>query len=678
MKKNQINSYYNIAIVIGSKGVNATGMIRSLGQAGYYVIFASTYSKIESKWTNAYWNLPKNKNQQVELLQKKISTLWNKPAIFPTDDETAYLLDDNFERLKDICYFSHANGKLRSISDKTIMAELANVCGLNVPCYTRINLLDTTKPNLDMPLILKPYAGFAGCKGDIRLCYTQEELDVHLAKLKQKGYEEVMAQQLLESPEQYEIGLMGFCLQDGTVEIPCTIRKIRSYPSKRGSTSFAKIKAGTDIVDKDAIKRFVKQSGYVGIFDIEMIVSKGQAYFIEINYRNGQYGYAPTAAGYNIPHNWIKGMKGQEIDRDLPINEIYYINERDDFRHVKSGEISLKQWLKEFHEATAYGMFCPGDQRPYIRQYFKMPDRVKIFCNKVMDYFKREEWNVAYRIKQDTLLYEEGGNSNPFIIMPNTFRYWAADPFVIKDKEKDYIFFEMYDRFKQKGVIGYRTIENGIIGKMKVAYEAPYHLSFPYVFVNNGDYYMLPEASNGKKLVLLKAERFPDKWNEVKTWMEGIKLCDSIIMQNDGTTYLFTQQVDKQYLFDSLYIYKYEKEWKQCCNSPIVLGSANARMAGNVIRQGDTIIRVSQDCYGSYGRAITFNKIQKLTPKEYDEVPIRRIEVSDIQYNQVKKPYAGIHTYNLNENYEVIDLKKEKVLHLGNIIYYLYRLIAKR
>ena len=39
------------AIVLGSKSVNATGLIRSLGMAGMSVTFMSNYSKIESKYT---------------------------------------------------------------------------------------------------------------------------------------------------------------------------------------------------------------------------------------------------------------------------------------------------------------------------------------------------------------------------------------------------------------------------------------------------------------------------------------------------------------------------------------------------------------------------------------------------------------------------------------------------
>lgn len=39
----------------------------------------------------------------------------------------------------------------------------------------------------------------------------------------------------------------------------------------------------------------------------------------------------------------------------------------------------------------------------------------------------------------------------------------------------------MFDRLKSKGLIGYREINGDKIGKMKIAYEAEHHLSFPYI-----------------------------------------------------------------------------------------------------------------------------------------------------------------------------------------------------
>lgn len=75
-------------------------------------------------------------------------------------------------------------------------------------------------------------------------------------------------------------------------------------------------------------------------------------------------------AGCNLPANWLYGMKQMKIKNYDKLREVFYVNEREDYKHVK-GEISRKEWLKQFRAATAYGMYCPGDQRPFVRQYDK-------------------------------------------------------------------------------------------------------------------------------------------------------------------------------------------------------------------------------------------------------------------------------------------------------------------
>ena len=65
-------------------------------------------------------------------------------------------------------------------------------------------------------------------------------------------------------------------------------------------------------------------------------------------------------------------------------------------------------------------------------------------------------------------MFEE--NNKEFVILPNNFRYWAADPFPYTIDDKTFLFFEMFDRIKGKGVIGYRVLEDGKVGKMKKIY----------------------------------------------------------------------------------------------------------------------------------------------------------------------------------------------------------------
>lgn len=64
---------------------------------------------------------------------------------------------------------------------------------------------------------------------------------------------------------------MGMALKNGQVVIPGIIHKIRSYPTGKGSTSYARFSSDMSEINEEKIKQFVSATGYVGIFDIEMI-----------------------------------------------------------------------------------------------------------------------------------------------------------------------------------------------------------------------------------------------------------------------------------------------------------------------------------------------------------------------------------------------------------------------
>lgn len=674
----KIKTEKNIAIVLGSKGVNATGLIRSLGEKGFFVVFASTYSKIESKWVKAYLKLNGNKKAQFNMLYAFILSLPSKPAIFTVDDKYNLFLDENYKTLQDIAFIPHAKGNLKEISDKSVMSSLVLASGLNVPEFIKASL-EEENISLEFPVMIKPYAGFAGSKGDITICYTEEDFKKTRQNLIEKGYKKVLVQRLLNGENQFEIGLMGISLPNGEVIIPCAIKKIRSYPMKRGSTSFAQIKNEFFGVDIASVKNFVLKTGYVGIFDIEMIIDNNLPYFIEINYRNGQYGYSVTKAGYNLPANWFNAMLEKPVEKVKKVDEIYYINEREDYLHVKEGLISKKEWKKDFKRASAFGMYNKGDNRPYIRQYLKFPDRIKIFIKKFFNTLKnlivKEEWNVALRERgKDLLLTDDNGDN--FKVIKNSFRYWCADPFIYSQGEKDYLFFEMYDRLKSKGVIGYRVIENGKIGKMKKAIECKKHLSFPFIFRDNNDIYIMPESSEEKDLKVFKAKSFPNCWEMEKCLLSDEKVCDTVIYKD----YLLTMKLEENRELDGITMYKFngDKLEKTKVN-PIVTGAENSRLAGSIFSFKDKTYRVSQDCSNGYGIALNFNEINEINENEYKETLVKRIELKDISF-KLNKKYRGIHTYNFNEKYEVIDVKKKLRPHFANflnIFYRIFKIIGK-
>ena len=236
----------------------------------------------------------------------------------------------------------------------------------------------------------------------------------------------------------------------------------------------------------------------------------------------------------------------------------------------------------------------------------------------------------------------------------------------------------MFDRFTAKGLIGYREIRDGRAGEMKIAYEAARHLSFPFIFAHKGDVYMMPEYSEGKELPLLKAVHFPDQWEKAKRWMTGKRLVDSILIKYEGQTYLLTQELTHDYFSDELtaYIMMGKDEWVVHPQNPIVKSVANSRLGGQIFQDNEKWIRVAQDCEGEYGKQIHFNQIIKLNEVKYEEKIIKSVSVKQIALRS-EKEYCGIHTYGMNQKYEVIDLKNKRSVRIGNAVNVLYRIVNR-
>lgn len=271
----------------------------------------------------------------------------------------------------------------------------------------------------------------------------------------------------------------------------------------------------------------------------------------------------------------------------------------------------------------------------------------------------KDEWNVAFRTKSGAALYEDGGLEKSFIVIGNTWRYWCADPFVVKEGDCNYIFMEVFDRLKNKGLLGYVTIKNGKAGKIKIIYEHAKHLSYPFITKVGNEYFIMPECNQSGKIFTVKAIHFPDKWQYDKIIMDNVKVCDATTVTINDTAFMFLTPIvaDNTSLLD-VYV-KDDDKWRAIETNHVINDKKIARPGGAFICAADKVIRVSQDCTDGYGAGLNFSEIVELNEKNYKERLIIKIKPTTIKTNCNKK-FCGIHTYNSNDEYEVIDLKSRR------------------
>ncbi len=218
-----------------------------------------------------------------------------------------------------------------------------------------------------------------------------------------------------------------------------------------------------------------------------------------------------------------------------------------------------------------------------------------------------------------------------------------ADPFLFKMNGINYIFYESYDYLK--GVIFVVSLDcNGIVSEPQVALELPTHLSFPYVFSDRDEIYMLPETYRSRSISLFRCIEFPHQWERIKILLRGENYSDSILFYHEGYYWLFTAiQMEK------LRIY-YAKELlgnylPHPCNKKGIKG----RNAGSVFWQEGRLIRPVMDCSGKYGKAVIFKEIVRLTTDEFVEKELSRLEPN------WAPGLVGTHSYSQSEDFIVYD-----------------------
>ncbi len=289
---------------------------------------------------------------------------------------------------------------------------------------------------------------------------------------------------------------------------------------------------------------------------------------------------------------------------------------------------------------------------------------LKVLRNPLLP-FRYESWNigVVYNYSQSDIFSKTCKN---ILWLPQATRgNFHADPFITDYFGKTIVFFENYDVKRGLGNISFFELDDNI-GSIKAlpliniykALELKTHLSFPYLFEYGDNLYMVPENYQSNKIKIYLSENSPAKWKECSCCVDNFPGTDPIIFEYNGLWWLFaTPYVEgKRIEQTNLYIW-YSKTplgpWKEHTLNPIVYSEPIARNAGRPIIIGATLYRLSQDCSNRYGEKLIINKIKKLTPTEYSEEAVLKLDGY--------APYdEAFHTFNSCKNIALIDGNRYK------------------
>lgn len=224
-----------------------------------------------------------------------------------------------------------------------------------------------------------------------------------------------------------------------------------------------------------------------------------------------------------------------------------------------------------------------------------------------------------------------------------------ADPFLLEHEGDTWVFFEDYDRPAGKAVLSAAPISAAGLGPVVPVLDRPYHLSYPCVFHDRGDLFMIPETKGSGSVELYRCQTFPSAWVLERELFRAPAVDTSLLVNGDGY-WFFTSLVEPRAKATQFWIFHapaLDAPWTPHPASPVSSDIRNSRGAGAILRHGGRLFRPSQDCAGRYGRSFTLNEITGLTPDVYRERPSVTVEPPP--------GFVGTHTYANLGTLEMID-----------------------
>lgn len=253
-------------------------------------------------------------------------------------------------------------------------------------------------------------------------------------------------------------------------------------------------------------------------------------------------------------------------------------------------------------------------------------------ANKLIWVDRQMDWSISIYEGRDFLsLKPTAVVENPILSrrdVTDVLASFVADPFMIRIGDEWLMFFEIFNHKQRKGELAFaRSLDGYNWIYQQVIISEKFHLSYPYVFKFESEWYLIPESCEANSVRLYKAKKFPDTWEFVTEILVGQRFVDASILNFNGLWWLFVGvepsngiacNLLKLYYADHLL-----SNWVEHPMSPIVSNNSEiSRPAGRMRKINNRPIRFTQDCQVNYGYNVTAIAIESLTKDEYREAKI--------------------------------------------------------
>lgn len=262
----------------------------------------------------------------------------------------------------------------------------------------------------------------------------------------------------------------------------------------------------------------------------------------------------------------------------------------------------------------------------FVRSFILLGLQTK---QRVRNKIQVEQWQLGFKYQSAHAIDIELSNYQALTPTKNTI--WA-DPHALVENNQTHVFFEELAIQENRGRIAWAVLTpDGFSSEPKTVLAEEHHLSYPFVFKHNNEFYMIPETASRRTISLYKATDFPEKWERLDDIMQDLNMADTTLFQHDGLWWLFTNgvshvSVDER---DQLLLFYSDDflsgDWHPHPLNPVVTGIDRSRMAGQIYKKNGELFRPSQFGATRYGFGVNICQIHSLTKTEYKESLISRL-----------------------------------------------------
>ena len=265
-------------------------------------------------------------------------------------------------------------------------------------------------------------------------------------------------------------------------------------------------------------------------------------------------------------------------------------------------------------------------------------------------------WSVRWRRSdpEDLVTTRLGWTDAPYKMLPDDGQRYYADPFLYQHEGRNYLFVEEFPYATGKGILSVSELNSGGGASVpRPVMEGPVHLSYPQVFKQGGEIWMIPETSGARTIELYRAVEFPDRWVKEAVLLSDIDASDATLVFHGGRFWLFAAlHPHGSSCRDMLGIFHapaLQGPWVAHKLNPALIDARTARPGGAFFRHEGALMRVAQDGSRGYGSGLTICRVDRLDPDHFTQTVAQTLQP------RADWRAAGVHTLNCGFGIEAID-----------------------